>query len=173
MVPAETILNYQAKGITQYFQSADQVAQDMNPILSQQNITIRDFHTTVTGIVGSVDAYLGGPADFQLTASLQTSADFGAVADIQSIVDNSIYQITGKLPVSTIPGITVPGNAPAITGSPAQALASATSSLTGTASNWFSNIFQSGINSFALLMVGVILAVVLIVAGKNKGMSVI
>jgi hypothetical protein len=167
MIPSGTVITYQAKGRTGFFQGESDLVQEMNTEFSQSNIVMRDYHSAWTSVSASVDAYLGGPSDFQFTATLQTNADFNSAQDVASIADHAIYQVTGTLPSSTVPSITLPGSSSsASTGQPAQSTPSATSSLFD-----FSGItssLQSGVNGFALLMVGVILAVVLIIAGKSR-----
>ena len=165
MLPAGSVLTYQAKGRSGYFQGESDLVQELNIEFAQNNIIMRDYHSSFTSVTGAVDAYLGGPADFQFTATLQTNADFGSVQDVASIANHAIYQVTGTLPTSTVPNVTLPGGSTPSTGQPAQAKPAAASSgdVLGLGS-----LFQSGVNNFALLMVGVILAVVLIVAGKHK-----
>jgi len=165
LVPAGSVLTYQAKGRSGYFQSESDLVQELNIEFAQQNIVMRDYHSSWTSVTGAVDAYLGGPSDFQFTATLQVNADFNSPQDIASIADHAIYQVTGTLPSSTIPNVTIPSGQTQATGQPAQATPAASSSgdVLGLGS-----LFQSGVNSFALLMVGVILAVVLIIAGKHR-----
>jgi hypothetical protein len=159
------VLTYQAKGTTTYFQGESDIVAGLTGTFAQANITLRDYHSAWTSTMGAVDAYLGGPADFQFTATLQTSADFSSADDIRSIADHGIYNVTGKLPASTIPNVTVPKGISSDTGQPGQATPAAAEAgdLLG-----IGGILQGGVNSFALLMVGVILAVVLIVAGKHR-----
>jgi hypothetical protein len=163
MVPAGTILTYQAKGRSGYFQGESDLVQELNIQFAQNHLVMRDYHSSWTSITGAVDAYLGGPSDFQFTATIQTNGDFNAVGDISSIADHAIYQVTGTMPASTVPNMTIPGQAPADTGQPGQVAPKL-----GSSPFDLSSLFQSGVNSFALLMVGVILAVVLIVAGKSR-----
>lgn len=165
MIPSGTVLAYQAKGKSGYFQSESDLVQELNSEFAQANIVMRDYHSAWTSTIGAVDAYLGGPADYQFTATLQTTADFGSADDIRSIADHALYQVTGTLPASTIPNMTVPKGVPTDTGQPEQATpaAASTGDILGLGS-----LLQGGVNSFALLMAGVILAVVLIIAGKHK-----
>lgn len=162
MLPAGTVLTYQAKGRSGYFQSESDLVQELNVEFAQNNLVMRDYHSSWTSILGSVDAYLGGPSDFQFTATIQLNADFGAVGDVASIADHAIYQVTGTLPSSTVPNVTLPGHAATSTGQPGQATPAATGGFD------LGGLLQGGVNSFALLMAGVILAVVLIIAGKSR-----
>lgn len=166
MVPSGTVLTYQAQVTsTGYFSSPSDVVQAIIQALSQNNIAVRD-QSISQDVLSTIVSPVTGNIDFQLTLTLQTNSDFNAVTDIQGIVDHAIYVDTNVFPTSTIPNVTVPGGAFSSTGQPAQAVSSA--SVSGIGSS-LGSIFQSGVNSFALLMVGVILAVVLIVAGKSRG----
>lgn len=164
MVPAGSIITYQAKCQTGWAQSPDNVAQEINVQLSQSNVAMRDYTTSAIGVTDVAGQYIGVPVYFELTATLQTNVDFNSIDDVRQIIDHAVYMTTDNMPVSSVPNVTLPGAIASSTGQPSQAAPA----IGGTASSWFSNIFQSGINSFALLMVGVILAVVLIVAGKHR-----
>ena len=167
MVPSGSILTYQAKGTTSWFPSESDIVQEINVDLAQAGVVMRDYKyvPSAQSMVASVDAYLGAPTAYQFTATLQVNADFNSPQDVASLVDHALYTVTGTLPASTVPNVTIPGNAAATTGQPGQ-----TAVVAGTSSGEFdlSSLFESGVNSFALLMVGVILAVVLIVAGKSR-----
>lgn len=165
MVPTGSIVTYQGKCQTGWAQSPDNVAQEINIQLSQGNVAMRDYTTSAIGVTDVAGQYIGVPVYFELTATLQTNIEFNSVDDVRSIVDHAVYMVTDNMPVSTVPNVTVPGaNTTASTGQPSQIQQRAGSTI----SDWFSNLLQGGINSFALLMVGVILAFVLIVAGKNR-----
>lgn len=166
MIPAGTILTYQAKGRTKAFQGEGDLVQELNTEFAQNNLVMRDYHSSWTSTIGSIDAFLGAPADFQFTATIQLNADFGSVQDVASIANHAIYQITDTLPSSSVPNITIPNQAASTTGQPTQSGSTASSSSSG--SSFLSGLFQGGVNDFALLMVGVILAVVLIIAGKSR-----
>lgn len=179
MLPAGTILTYQAKGRAGFFTTEGDIAQALNTGLAQANMAMRDYHLSSTSIAGAVDAYLGGPFDFTWTATVQTSADFANIYDIQSILDGILSDNTSGTVSSSIPNITLPVGAPSIRDVVAQgSLPAATTSagITGqpgqgglSSSNPFSDFLQSGVNSFALLAAGAIVAVVLIVGGKSRG----
>lgn len=172
MVPAGSILTYQAKGTSGWFPNQSDVTQQLNTDFAQNNIVMRDFHfvTTPSSVVQSVDAYLGAPTNYQFTATLQVNTDFNSPQDVASIADHSLYTVTGNLPASTIPSVTTPNDGATSTGQPTQSTPTGVdlSSIFGGSSGGLGGILQGGINSFALLMVGVILAVVLIIAGKSR-----
>lgn len=167
MVPAGTVLTYQAQITTSgSFQTPDDVIQKMNQILGHAGISVRDFHVDA-GILDTILSPVNGKLQFQLTATLQTSSDFGAVADIQSIADHGVYMATDMLPASTIPNITVPGGAPGSTGQPGQTFVGA--GITGIEDTI--KQFISGITGTMMLIVLTILGVVLILASRTKSVS--
>jgi hypothetical protein len=167
MVPAGTVLTYQAQITTNgAFQTPDDVIQQMNQVFAQSNIAMRDYHIDA-GILDTILSPVNGKLQFQLTATLQTLADFGAIQDIQSIADHGVYMATDALPTSTVPNITFPGGTQSSTEQPGQAPAGA--GITGIEDTI--KKFISGITGTMMLIVLTILGVVLILASRTKSVS--
>jgi hypothetical protein len=182
MVPSGSVLTYQAQCTTDgSFQTPNDVLTQVNQTCSQSGISLRDSNVTA-GILDTILSPVNGALDFQLTLTVQTSSDFNAVSDIQGIIDHGVYLATNAMPISSIPNVTVPGGASTPTGQPGQTAATnpAKVHVCGDPSwgflddpaQYFKCLTQGAATGFSLLMIGVILAVVLIIAGKHKGMSV-
>jgi hypothetical protein len=46
---------------------------------------------------------------FTVTLAVTANSDYGEASDVQSIVNNAFYQVTGQMPTSQIVGTTAPG----------------------------------------------------------------
>lgn len=168
MVPAGSVLTYQATIATSSsFQTADDVVQQMNQTLGQSNISMRDYHIGA-GILDTILAPVNGKLQFQLTATLQTNADFNSVSDVQSIADHGIYMATDALPLaSSVPNVTIPGGASSSTGQPGQADVSAAAS---SIENSISGLF-AGVQGTIMLIVLTILGLVLILGSRTRSIG--
>jgi len=133
----------------------------------QQNIAVRDYNLQGPSLLDKVFNSVPGsqPVPYQLTMTLQTRADFGAAGDVQAITDHAIYNQIGSLPSSSLPNMTLPGGKSQTTGEPGQVTPKPEETIADKISAFFGKLE----NGFVLIVVGVILAVVLIIAGKHKG----
>jgi len=179
MVPAGSVLTYQAKSqTTGYLQTEQDIAQTFNTNAQQNNLAVRDYHVS-TSFLDQLGSVVNPYVPFEFTATIQTNVDFAQLTDIQGICDHGLYMETGSMPVSSIPNITVPGMAAASTGQPSQQSSQGAATHVCGDPSWscfsdpaqcISCFFQDTTKTFALVMVGVVLAVILIVAGKSKGL---
>ena len=181
--PAGTVITYQAEGNSNgYTQSSNDIISTFQSYLSQNNLALRDQTINATSFAAQINGVLTGSVPFELIATIQTNVDFADVTDVQKICDHGLYMETNTMPVSSTPSVTLPGSAPQSTGQPSQGMAGTpTVHVCGDPSwgflndpgQWFTCAFQNTTNTFALVMVGVILAVILIIAGKQKGLGIL
>ena len=180
--PAGTVITYQAKSqTTGYLQTENDIYQTFNTNAQQNNLAVRDYNVS-TSFLDQLGSVVNPYIPFQFTATLQANVDFADVTDVQKICDHGLYMETNTMPVSSTPSVTLPGSAPQSTGQPSQGMAGTpTVHVCGDPSwgflndpgQWFTCAFQNTTNTFALVMVGVILAVILIIAGKQKGLGIL
>jgi len=181
--PAGTVITYQAEGNSNgYTQSSNDIISTFQSYLSQNNLALRDQTINATSFAAQINGVLTGSVPFELIATIQTNVDFADVTDVQKICDHGIYLAVDAMPQSSTPHVVLPSGALVNTGQPSQGTAGKpTVHVCGDPSwgflddpgQWLTCAFQNTTNTFAFVMVGVILAVILIIAGKHKGIALL
>lgn len=173
--PQGTLFNYHSDDwSTTYFHGPAEIVSEVQQEIYNQ-IAIKTHKESIAGIVGSVDAYLGAPAQFSidLTAAIDNGLGFGSIDDAASIINHAVYKVTGRLPTSSVPSYKVPGGGATDTGQPTGAPNSKDTSNTSNQSIFASlEDFFSGLTSKAslwlmLVSIGLIAGIILVSQAKS------
>lgn len=105
-VPAKSVLTYQMKvpsPVAGLFggDPVDLEQQVSSLITTNNGFTVIDYQINTSGFFSSQPD--------QVVMKIRTgNTDFASEVDVQSIVDNAVYQISGNLPASTVVDVTPP-----------------------------------------------------------------
>jgi hypothetical protein len=95
----------------------DGILSDVSNLLSNQGIHVRDSSIQTPNVAEQVLSF--GFYTFGVTLNVQIDGAFDKAADVEAIINNAVYQITGTLPVSSsVPTVTFPGKRAQKTGEP-------------------------------------------------------
>ena len=112
-IPTGTLFTYKSSDWkTNYFTTTGDIVNQVAALLAQNGMTIRDHTESVQGVVGNIDAYIGGPAQFSVVLTVQITGGTGyaSIDDPASIIDHFVYQVTGTLPTHSVTDFTVPNS---------------------------------------------------------------
>lgn len=159
------VLTYTGVWPTGLFTSQQTLLQAVSAILQNEPGTtpfvfIRSSAISPTSFGTALSNLTGAP--FGITLQLTVDGDFGDAGDVQSLVDNAVYQASGSLP--SVSSITAVNGQATGAGSAATAANAQTSSVNVTQSvgeaisGFFSGLGATG----TLLSVGVVIVIILI-----------
>src|SRR5690349_18897249 len=110
-IPTGTIFTYKSSDwSTNFLTSAQDIVSKVAAQLAAQGMTVRDHSESVNGVIGNIDAYLGGSASFTVTLTVQITGGMGynKIDDPAAIIDHVVYTITGNLPTHSVTDYKVP-----------------------------------------------------------------
>ncbi len=164
MVPAGSILTYNATFSTTYTSSLNDVLSSVGDALAPSGITIESQNFTEPDLLSMVaDAATFSGFTVQGSMQVQVSGSYNQPNDVKSIIDNAIYQVTGSLPSSSSIS-QVNGTA---TGQPA-ASASTTPSFLSGVSSWFSNLGTTSLFGVGLAFLAIVAGILLFATEKGR-----
>lgn len=146
-----------------------QVISAVGQVLSPQGITVQASNYTTPSLLDQAEilAVQSFSLPFNCTLSVGVQGNYGSENDVQSIVDNAFYQVTGQLPTSSsIPQIVSnPGGAGAgSTGQASQTPFASTGSGLSSIGDAFSGFFNSLSTGSTFAIIAVIVIIVVIIA---------
>lgn len=168
MIPAGSLVTYQAKTKTGFFSSPPDIVNAISTAILDSGFMTLDRSISTPNILeeliygGSLSNY-----PFSFVLHIKTNQAYGDADSIKSIIDHAVYVETGSLPPSSIPVVQVPGGSETPTGDISQ-LPQGSSPATSSLSSWFSSLGTQAALGIGLVGVGIIVALVLITGARTR-----